>query len=257
PVAGDPHARLSPDALRRAARTLRRMGRPVPPAVPGSPTWGIILRNTIGEPTAALRGGPFGRSTPSGLAANVPPPYGVGSLGILVGTAAEKVVYGNETIFAGLPLRDIGVLKYWIYVGMDTASFNGLPNISIEADPRLASLPGVTYTSLNYVPARSTPPSTPPAVLPNTWQQYNASGAGSGWYATSGAVQAATGCSLATPCSWNVLKSRLPNAIVSFSIGINVGTGLPFAGAVDGLQINRTVFDFERYGVRRTVPRPL
>lgn len=30
-----------------------------------------------------------------------------------------------------------------------------------------------------------------------------------------------------------------------------------FAGAVDGLQINDTVYDFEPSGVRRTIPRPL
>jgi len=223
-------------------------------AASASSTWGVIPRNTTGEPTAALRGGPYGRRGPSSLSATIPPPYGIGSLGILVGTPAEKIDFGNETIFGGLPLRDINVLKYWIYAGEDVPDILGFPIISIEVNPRRA---GITYTSLNYVPALSTPPSRPSTVLPNTWQQYDAGGAGSGWYATNGTIRALTGCNQITPCSFTILKSRLPDAIVSLSIGISAGSGAAFAGAVDGLQINRTVFDFERFGVRRTVPRPL
>ena len=245
---------MGPAALRRAARTLRLAGRPVPPVAFPATTWGVILRNTTGEPTAALRTGPYGRSGPSSLAATVPPPYGVGSLGILLGSFAEKIDYGNETLFGGLPLRDIDVLKYWIYVGEDTPSITGLPGISIESNPRAF---GVTFTSLNYVPALSTPPSRPTTILSNTWQQYDASGAGSGWFPTSGVIQAATGCNQITPCSFNVLKAKLPDAIVSFSIGISVGRNAIFAGAVDGLQINHTVYDFEPFGVRRRTPRPL
>jgi hypothetical protein len=228
--------------------------RPVPPGAFSSSKWGVILRNTTGEPTAALRGGPYGRRGPSSLAATIPPPYGVGSLGILVGSVAEKIDFGNETIFAGLPLRDINVLKYWIYVGQDVPNLAGLPGISIESDPRAF---GVGFTSLNYVPGPSSPPSRPAIVASNTWQQYDASGAGSGWFPTSGTLQAMTGCTLVAPCSFAFLKSRLPNAIVSLSIGISVGRNAIFAGAVDGLQINNTVYDFEPSGVRRRIPRPL
>ncbi|HEY0537748.1 MAG TPA: hypothetical protein VGD53_05240 [Actinoallomurus sp.] len=95
------------------------------------------------------------------------------------------------------------------------------------------------------------------AVSGNTWQQFDAGGAGSAWFPTSGTLQAATGCTFVAPCSFDVLKSKLPNAIVSLSIGISVGRNAIFAGAVDGLQINNTVYDFEPFGVRRTIPRPL
>jgi hypothetical protein len=111
-------------ALRRAARTLRVTGRPVPPVAFPATTWGVILRNTTGEPTAALRTGPNGRSGPSSLAATVPAP------------------------------------------------------------------------------------SRPTTILSNAWQQYDASSAGSGWFPTSGVVQAATGCDQITPCSFNVLKAQ-------------------------------------------------
>jgi hypothetical protein len=237
-----------------ATPALGLTGRPVPPGTVSSSKWGTILRNTTGQPTAALRGGPYGRSGPSSLAATIPPPYGVGSLAILVGTTTQKIDFGNETIFAGLPLRTIDVLKYWIFVGQDVPNVSGLPIISIEANPRAA---GVGYTSLNYGPPLSMPPSRPSTVFSNTWQQYDASGAGSGWYATNGTIQALTGCTQVTPCSFATLKSKLPNAVVSLSIGISVGPSSTFVGAVDGLQINNTVYDFESFGVRRTIPRPL
>jgi hypothetical protein len=237
-----------------APPALGLTGRPVPPGTVASSKWGMILRNTNGQPTAALRGGPYGRSGPSRPAATIPPPYGVGSLAILVGTIVQKTDFGNETIFAGLPLRAIDVLKYWIFVGEDVPNVSGLPVISIEVDPRVA---GVGYTSLNYGPPLSMPPSRPPVVFSNTWQQYDASGAGSGWYATNGTIQALTGCTQVTPCSFATLKSKLPDAVVSLSIGISAGGNSTFVGAVDGLQINNTVYDFEPSGVRRTIPRPL
>jgi hypothetical protein len=81
--------------------------------------------------------------------------------------------------------------------------------------------------------------------------------AGSGWFPTSGVVQAATGCDQITRCSFNVLKAKPPDAIISFSLGISVGRNAIFAGAVDGLQIDHTVYGFEPFGVRRRIPRPL
>jgi hypothetical protein len=233
-----------------AAAAPQPPGPPVPPPVASS-RWGIIYRNTIGGPNAVLRGGPYDRSVLNSGAADIPPPYGVGSLGIIVGSANEKIDFGDETDFAGMPLSAVNVLKYWIYAGGDTLAGVTMPIISIEANPRLGAS---TFTSLNYVPDFSVPPSAPATRLPNTWQQYIASAAGSGWFAT-GATGTATGCTQITRCSFTVLKSRLPNAVISLSLGISKGRDTPFAGAVDGLQVNDTVYDFEPSGVRvRPVP---
>lgn len=207
-----------------------------------------VVAHTVISANEALR------ARSSSLAATIPPPYGAGSLGFILGNTVDKIDFGNETIFAGLPLRDINVLKYWLYVGQDVPNLAGLPGISIESDPRAF---GVGFTTLNYLPGPSSPPSRPPAVFSNTWQQFDASGAGSAWFPTSGTLQAATGCTFVAPCSFDVLKSKLPNAVVSLSIGISVGRNAIFAGAVDGLQINKTVYDFEPFGVRRTIPTPL
>ncbi|MGH3378137.1 MAG: hypothetical protein ACRDP6_25755 [Actinoallomurus sp.] len=225
--------------------------RPLPPAIASS-HWGVIYRNTIGGPNAGLRSGPYGRSAVNSGPANIPPPYGLGSLGIIVGSAAEKIAFGNETDFAGLPLRDIKVLKYWIFVGADSLAGVSLPIISIEANPRLGAL---TFTSLNFQADFSAPPSIPPVRAANVWQQYAASAGGSHWFAT-GATGTAIGCTVVNACSFNVLKSRLPNAVVSLSLGISKGRDSAFAGAVDGLQVNNTVYDFERNGVRRRAPKP-
>lgn len=227
---------------------------PTPPAPPpvASSRWGIIGRNTIGEPNAFLRGGPWARSSPTNFSANVPPPYGNGSLGIIVGTGADKIAYGNETDFANLPIRNINTLKYWIYAGEDSLTGISLPIISIEADPKLGA---ITYTSLNYMPESSTSPSAPAVRVPNIWQQYNATATGNQWYAT-GAAGTTIGCTQATPCSFAVLKSRIPNAVVSLSLGFSKGRDTPFIGAVDGLQVNNNVYDFEQDGVRQSPPKP-
>ncbi|MFE1286345.1 hypothetical protein [Streptomyces sp. NPDC058751] len=45
--------------------------------------WGVIARNTIGSPVAALRDGPYGSYQVQGNNASSPP-YGKGSLGIQV-----------------------------------------------------------------------------------------------------------------------------------------------------------------------------
>ncbi|WP_214107102.1 hypothetical protein [Acrocarpospora catenulata] len=211
----------------------------------GNSTWGIIYRNTIGGPNAVLRNGPYGRPSPT-FAATQPPPYGRGSLGIIVGSSAEKIAFGNETIFADTRLSAIHTLKYWIFAGVDSLAGITLPNIAIEVDPNVGT---ADYTSLVYVPDTSTAPSTPTTPAPKVWQQYDAGATGSKWFAT-GTTGPTIGCTQVTPCSFAELKTRLPNAVISQSLAIAKGRDTPFAGAVDGLQVNHTIFDFEYPGVR-------
>jgi hypothetical protein len=243
---------LSAYAPARASGPGPVAGRPVPPAAFASSTWGVVDRNTFGSPTAILRAGPYSRRAPTDMAATVPPPYGIGSVGITVGSITEKVFFGNETDFAGIPLRDVNVLKYWVYAGVDSLVGVALPNISIEVDPTIGTS---TFASLNYVPDTSAVPSAPPARLTNTWQQYDASAAGSRWYST-GSTGTLINCTIVSPCSFNVLKQRLPDAVISSALGISTGRNTVFLGAVDGLQVNNTVYDFEHFGVRKTVPLP-
>ncbi|MFH8731891.1 hypothetical protein [Streptomyces sp. NPDC017964] len=87
----------------------------------GADHWGVIARNTIGSPVAALRNGPFGTYGVTGTAAR--PPYGVGSLGIEVAdkstsrpdSAAEKIDFGNEVDFYNMPVLGLNKLGFHVF----------------------------------------------------------------------------------------------------------------------------------------------
>ncbi|TDC71359.1 hypothetical protein E1200_02335 [Actinomadura sp. GC306] len=230
----------------------------VPPAAGADPTpatsdkWGVISRNTIGSPSAYLRDGPFGRTTDT-PSARQQPPYGQGSLQIIVGDGTEKIAYGNETNFDGLEISDITDLSYWVFAGVDSLDGVSLPVIQLEVDPNLTE--GVNYSSLNYLPDSSTAPSAPATRAPNVWQPYDATAAGNAWYAT-GATGTSIGCTLASPCTFDELQTRLPDAEVSYSLAISKGRDNAFIGAVDGLRVNNLVYDFERLGVFMKAPFP-
>ncbi|QYC42174.1 hypothetical protein Nocox_22850 [Nonomuraea coxensis DSM 45129] len=215
-----------------------------------SDKWGIIGRNTYGSPNAVFRDGPWGRTSAT-FPATQSPPYGDGSLGLIVDTG-EKIAFGNETNFAGQRLSSIDILRYWVFAGTDNISSVVLPNITIEADPNVGTS---NYTSLVYQPDQSTSPSAPATPTANVWQRYDATAAGNRWWAT-GSTGTTIGCTQATPCTFQELKARMPNAVISYSLGISKGRDTAFVGAVDGLQVNRVVYDFEFSGVRtRIAPR--
>ncbi|MER7129440.1 hypothetical protein [Streptosporangium saharense] len=212
--------------------------------------WGIIGRNTLGGPNAVYRVGPYGRSSTNNPSANVPPPYGIGSLGIIVGNGTDRIAFGNETDFAELPISDLTTLKYWVFTGANSLTGVTPPTINIEVDPNVGS---VNDTTLVYLPDSSVSPSAPAPRLPNTWQQYDASAAGSKWYA-SGATGSLINCSATSPCSFDEIKARMPEAVITYSLGFSKGSDNAFIGAVDGLQVNNTVYDFEPLGVCKTTP---
>jgi hypothetical protein len=171
-------------------------------------------------------------------------------LGVIVGESPDEIAFGNETDFAELPLSGITALKYWAYAGTSSLDDVSVPGLSIEVDPNVGS---TDYSNLIYLPDTSAGPSAPGTRLPGTWQQYDASAAGSQWYAT-GATGALIGCTLLSPCTFDELKTRLPAAVITLSLGFTEGD--PFIGALDGLQVNNTVYDFEPLGTRKLVLTP-
>ncbi|MFC4590819.1 hypothetical protein [Sphaerisporangium corydalis] len=175
----------------------------------------------------------------------MPPPYGVGSLGLIVGGSPDKIAFGDETDFAELRVSDLTTLKYWAYAGTDSPADVTVPGLSIEVDPNVGT---EAQATLVYLPDTSTSPSAPATRLPNTWQQYDAGAAGGQWYAT-GATGTLVNCTLATPCSFGDLKARLPDAVITLSLGFTEDSA--FIGALDGLQVNNTLYDFEPGGVRK------
>jgi hypothetical protein len=213
--------------------------------------WGVVGRNTIGSPAAYFRVGPWGRT--SGYAATVPPPLGEGSLGVHVegvngtGSSAEKLSFGDETTFAGLPIRSISTLSYWLYAGEDAFTNHSLPTLSIEANP---DANGATYTTLVYLPDGSAAPSAPSPRTVSTWQKYDTLATGNMWHSTADLDPNTTVCQISNPCKFSDLVAQMgPNACVSFSLAITKGRDNEFTGAVDAVTVNGTTYDFEPEGV--------
>ncbi len=215
-----------------------------------NPQWGVMDRNTQGSPQVDLRGGPFAGTTQE-------PPFGDGSLGLSVeGTPrvptandAEQATFGNEVDFVGDTVASIDELGFHVYT---TGENNGrgnpnMPLIKIEIDPNLSSTAS-GFSTLTFQPSNTTA---------NQWSPYidattaPASAAGNGFF-LSGAAGTATGCALATPCTFAQLQTALNDggdAATIFTVAVGKGRDFAWSGAVDGLRVNDTIFDFEPFGV--------
>ncbi|WP_326822131.1 ice-binding family protein [Streptosporangium sp. NBC_01756] len=223
------------------------------PAVFSAEKRGIVGRKTSDSANAVHRVDPYGRSSSSNPSADATPPYGTGSLGITAGGGADKITVGNETDFAEQSLSDLGTLKYWVFAKADSMTDVMLPTIGIEVDPHVGP---AGYTTLVYLPDSSISPSAPASRTPDVWQEYDASAAGGRWYA-SGTTGNLIDCSMVSPCSFDELKAKLPDAVIAYGPGLSTGSGNVFVGAVDGLQINDTIYDFEPLAVRKTTSSAL
>ena len=213
---------------------------PEPTAAPSAGNWGLVNRNTIGSPNAFLRSGP------------ADPALGDGSLNLSVRDGAEKVAFGNEvdSVAGGLfaNVTDVGFRVYT--TGENTTAGAGTPNmpsITFEVDPNVTGKPS-NYSSLVYMPPNS--PS-------NQWSPYIDATTTGLWGGTGGAFTG-TNCDInGSRCTFDELQEYLgeggdPATILTVAIG--KGRDFFWSGAVDGLRINSTVFDFEERGVFTTTP---
>ncbi|MEU9976790.1 hypothetical protein [Streptomyces sp. NPDC051014] len=214
--------------------------------------WGVITRNTIGSPVAALRSGPFGPIGVPGPQAG--PPYGEGSLGLEVADrstslspAAEKASFGNEVDFYGNRVLGLDRVGFHVFQTAENVSYGGaanMPNLTFEINPNLAAAPGTTYASMVWTPG--------PSPVVGRWSSYLDATTTGSWHLT-GSAGTATGCTLSTPCSFAGLKAALNDGgaePTAYSVAVVKGRDYMWIGAVDGLRINRTVYDFEADGVR-------
>jgi hypothetical protein len=213
---------------------------------------GGITRNTIGSPVAALRNGPFGSFGVTDSAAK--PPYGTGSLGIEVSDSStsftpssEKVGFGNEVDFYGNPVLGLNQVGFHVFQTGENTSHGGtsnMPNIRFEVNPKLAAAPGTTYSTLVWLPA--------PALVTDRWSGYLDATATGTWFLT-GNAGSVTGCNQTTPCAFPQLETALNDggpAPTIYTAAVGKGRDNLWAGAVDGLRINRSIYDFEAHGVR-------
>lgn len=210
--------------------------------------WGVIARNTIGSPIAELRNGPYVSGVPAAFAK---PPFGRGSLGIEVadksttlGTASEKVDFGNEVDFLGsriLTLRQVGFRVFQTGENIGYGGATNMPNIRFEIDPNRPSLPSDNYSTLVWVP-----PAVPTA---NQWSPYLDATTTGTWYLTGGE----TVCTSSSPCTFAQLRTSFTSVNATptvYSVAVGKGRDHMWIGAVDGLRLNNHIYDFEPDGVR-------
>lgn len=214
-----------------------------------NPEWGLIARNTIGSGVADLRSGPYGD-----YGNQSEPPYGVGSLGIQVsddalsgGTPQEKAAFGNQVDFVGDDVLAIDEVGFHVYQTGENASISAtnLPNITLEIDPNLSG-GGDDYSSMVWLP-------DDPGVV-NQWSGYQDATATGGWFLT-GAEGGVTGCTGGSPCSFADLMTALDdgaNPPTILSVQVVKGRDNAWVGAVDGLRLGATIYDFEPFGVVET-----
>jgi hypothetical protein len=213
------------------------------------PHWGIVTRNTIGSPVAELRYGPYGSFGVTGPASR--PPFGTGSLGIETADAAtaqappsEKVDFGNEVDFLGDPVLGLNQIGFHVFQTGENATISArnMPNIRLEIDPNLTLNPS-NYTTMVWNP--------PAAPVVNRWSGYIDATTSGDWYFT-GAAGVTTGCNQVTTCTFTQAKASLndgPPAPIIYTLAVGKGRDNNWVGAVDGLRVNASVFDFEFFGV--------
>jgi hypothetical protein len=124
-----------------------------------------------------------------------------------------------------------------------TVNPENLPNVTFEIDPNLTTSP-TNFSSLVFVP---------PAVAVNQWSDYLDGTAPEGRWFMTGAAGAATGCNQTTYCNWQEVQAALDDGgdgATILTVAVAKGRDWKWVGAVDGLRINDTVYDFEPFGVR-------
>jgi hypothetical protein len=211
--------------------------------------WGVVTRNTIGSPVAALRDGPYGSFGHTGDTAE--PPFGKGSLGIEVANSAaltEKASFGNEVDFFGqntLTMTQVGFRVFQTGENIGYGGQNNLPNLTLEIDANLNTLPADNYTSMVWVPNGT-------GLVPDEWSGYIDATTNGYWYFT-GAEGGATSCTPATQCSFTQAMTALNDGgdtPVTYTFQVGKGRDSMWIGAVDGVRYNGKIYDFEADGVK-------
>jgi hypothetical protein len=242
-------------------------GQPGPPgedgddaALPTAGNWGIIDRNTIGSPDQALRSGPFNPPNVTGS----PVPFGNGSLNFTVqgnGTPSttdsdadfspiEKAAWGNERDFIGRLFTTVSEVGFHVWTtGENNARGNpNMPSIVFEIDRNGGGLQTGDFASVVFVPDTNS--------APNQWSPYidGTDGDAGTWFTTGGAST----CTQSAPCTFTELNAALDDAATILTFHVTKGRDFSWQGAIDGLRLNNTVYDFEEHGVttRNNVPAP-
>jgi hypothetical protein len=209
------------------------------------PNWGIVDRNVQGGGDSYLRAGPT-TATATGVTS---PPLGIGSLGIRTAGPADKAAFGDQVDFAGDDFSEVTEAAYSVFAtGEDfSGGATNLPSISFELlFPAGGANPG--FHTLFYQPSIA-------ATDVNKWTTIDAVADTTPHWGLSGA--AGTDCDqnggLCTFAQVQDYIAANDEGATILTVQITKGSGQPaFSGAVDALQINDDVYDFEPFGVTKT-----
>jgi len=119
-----------------------------------------------------------------------------------------------------------------------------MPNIRFEINPNLTEASATTYSTMVWVPD--------PSPVTDRWSPYLDATTTGTWFLT-GNAGTVTDCSQTTMCTFPALKTALNDggpAPTIYTAAVGKGRDNMWIGAVDGLRINRTIYDFEAGGVR-------
>ena len=175
------------------------------------------------------------------------PPAGVGSLGLVTPTGADKVFLFNYD-YIGTALSAINSLSYATY--RTTGSAQQVTALNIQVDFNGAAAGG--FTTLVFEPVYNTAQG---AVVDGQWQTWDAIYGGQGrWWSTANINGV---CAFDCFVAWETIVAQNPDAVVVGGIGVNQGSGNPtLTAAVDYLTIgasgDTTTYDFEPYEVATT-----
>lgn len=174
---------------------------------------------------------------------------GDGSLNLTTGSDNDKAVFGNEIDeVAGGLLADVEQVGFHVFTTQENSKRgNNMPSIIFEINPNRGDRPAKTYSSLVFMPNNSA----------NGWSGFiDATKAASGKWGLTGWGEPTTTCNInGSRCTWDEIQAYLNDdgeAATIKSVSISKGRDCAFSGAVDGLRVNDTVFDFESDGVFTT-----
>ena len=120
-----------------------------------------------------------------------------------------------------------------------------MPSITIEVDPNRATSTS-NFSSLVF---------NPPNSAANQWSPYIDATTTGLWGGTGAAFTGQPCDQNGARCTFTELKNFLNDGgdpATIFTVGITKGRDFSWQGAVDGLRINDTVYDFEETGVFET-----
>ncbi len=152
-----------------------------------------------------------------------------------------------------LGLTDVGFHVFQTGENADVSPSN-LPNITFEIDANLSGLPADNYSSLVFVPD---------AALfsgGGSWTGYIDATTSGKWYLTGaeGNTSPGTGCGQSLTCNFTQVMTALDDGgdePVIYTAAVGKGRDNAWVGAVYGLRINDTIYDFEPLGVQE-IPAP-